>query len=411
MSHFVQKPAKYMSGFSLVEVLIALVIGMLATIVVLQLFTDSENRNRTSSGSADAQSNGLMTLYQMQSNIQRAGYGINSTSLLNCNATWKINAIDDISIPVTLAPVVINPKDAAGKLKIPAGDDNTDVLVVMFGNGNSQPEGNGIDATAGTIYTVKNPSMFAVGDRVLAAPSATPDACVGSNLIMDRITATAALTVTSANAGIVAAAPILYNLGPGPNGPNATPSAAMPTNGPTVLVYAVRKGSLTVCDFTIDDCSKDSNKGLVSAWVPVASNIVSMRALYWRDNSAAWNGATPADIVIDQAQPASACDWARVKAINLMLVARSDEREKTRIDPPNSGEVTRLASEVAAGNTAPAPTWSIAALNAATAATIVLGSDTGTNAREWRYYRYKPFQAFIPLRNITWMGSPPTGCS
>jgi type IV pilus assembly protein PilW len=391
-----------MSGFSLVEVLVALVIGMLATIVVLQMFTDSESRNRTSSGSADAQSNGLMTLYQMQSNIQRAGFGLNSMSLFNCNVKWKINAADEISKAVTLAPVVINPKDAAGALKIPAGDANTDVLVVMFGNGNSQPEGNTISATTGSVYTVPTPSMFALGDRVIATPtSATKDPCVGSDLSIDRITATSSTApgpVTAASPGIAASAPnlpILYNLGPGPNGPNTTPSAAMPTNGPTILAYAVRNGSLTVCDFNIDDCSKDDNKKLASVWVPVASNIVSMRAVYWWDDSAAWNVAAPVD---PKTQPINACEWARVKAINLVLVARSDERDKT--------VVTTTSKD---GATANAPTWSQAAIAPLVGASGAVGPDKVAD-EDWKHYRYKTFQAFIPLRNVTWMGSPPTGC-
>jgi type IV pilus assembly protein PilW len=170
----------------------------------------------------------------------------------------------------------------------------------------------------------------------------------------------------------------------------------MPTNGPTVLVYAVRKGSLTVCDFTIDDCSKDGNKGLVSVWVPVASNIVSMRAVYWRDNSATWNGSTPVDTTT---QPTSACDWARVKAINMVLVARSDERDKS--------VVTTTAKN---GVTANAPSWSKVALAPLVAGSGTLGPDSAAD-EDWKHYRYKTFQAFIPLRNITWMGSPPTGCS
>ena len=394
--HVVQSPSRRMSGFSMVEVLVALVIGMLASIVVLEMFSNSEGRNRTAAGSADAQSNGIMTLYQMQSNIQRGGYGLNSISLFNCNAIWKVGAGagTDITKPVTLAPVAINPVDTANVLKIPAGDTNSDVLVVMFGTGNSESEGNEIMATAVPVYTVRSQGLFAVGDRVIAV--AAP--CGATNLTIDRLTASDAATST-VTAVVGTAGNILFNLGPGPNGPNAAPTAAMPSNGPAVLVYAVRNGSLTVCDFNINDCSKDSNKGLVTVWVPLTDNIVSMRAAYWRDNSAAWNGATPADIVINQTQPTTACDWARVRAINLLLVTRSVERDRD--------VVTNTAARVLNASAAIAPTWSSAALNAA--APVVLGTDDATD-QEWRHYRYKAFQAMMPLRNVSWMGSPPPGC-
>jgi type IV pilus assembly protein PilW len=241
--------------------------------------------------------------------------------------------------------------------------------------------------------------MFAVGDRVIATPSANPDACLGSTLNIDRVTASdsATSTVTTAYAGITASEPILYNLGPGPNSINASPIATMPTNGPTVLVYAVRNGSLTVCDFSLKDCSLAANAGLSSVWVPQADNVVSMRAAYWQDTSVAWDGSSSAS---NQTSPTTACNWAKVKALHLVLVTRSDQREKE--------VVTNSAVNVVNASAALSPAWNIAALN--TAAPIVLGTDSSSTDQEWRHYRYKAFQALIPLRNITWMGSPPAGC-
>ncbi len=373
--------------------MVAVVIGMVASIVVLQLFTESENRNRTSASSADAQSNGVMTLYQMQSNVARAGFGINATRLFNCNLTWQVGGAG-ITTPLLLAPVSINPLDASNNARIPPGDDNTDVLVVVYGNGDSQPEGNEITATTGTVYTVRSQSMFAIGDRVIAAP----DACGTTNLVLDRVTASN-ITTGDVTTVVGGAAKTLYALGAGPNGANQAPTTAMPTNGPSILVYAVRNGSLTVCDFTVSDCSKPSNTTLTSVWAPIASNIVSMRAAYWRDNSAAWNGATAADIAINQTQPTTGCAWARVRGIHLALVSRSEEREKE--------VVTQTAAKIITAGASTAPTWSTAALNAA--APLVLGAD-GASDEEWRHFRYRAFEAFIPLRNVAWMGSPPTGC-
>lgn len=364
--------------------MVAVVIGMVASIVVLQLFTDSENRNRTSASSADAQSNGIMTLYQLQSNIARAGYGISSTRLINCNVTWQVGGAD-ITEPLLLAPVSINPKDASNNDRIPAGDDNTDVLVVVYGNSDSQPEGNEISATSGSVYTVRTQSMFAVGDRVIAAP----DTCGTTNLVIDRVTDSDAVT-SEVTTNVGGAGRTLFALGAGPDAANQPPTTAMPTNGPSILVYAVRNGSLTVCDFSISDCSKPSNTGLTSVWAPIASNIVSMRAAYWRDNSAAWDGATAADIAINQTQPTTACEWARVRGIHVALVSRSEDRDKVIVTGPSG--VT------------PVPTWSSAALNAAAPIDLTLTDPS------WERYRYRAFEALVPLRNVTWMGSPPTGC-
>ena len=45
------------SGFGLVEIMVALVIGMLAAIVMMQVFALSEERKRTTTNGADIQSN------------------------------------------------------------------------------------------------------------------------------------------------------------------------------------------------------------------------------------------------------------------------------------------------------------------------------------------------------------------
>jgi type IV pilus assembly protein PilW len=388
-----------MAGFGMVEILVGLVIGMLASLAVLQLFTYSEGRNRTASGSADAQSTGAITLYQLQTNIQRAGFGLSSIALLNCGSTWTAVS-GAISKNPRLAPVSVNPTAADGSALIPAGDANTDVIMLMYGNGDSMPQGSEVDPlnSTGNLYTlVSTPSAFAQGDRVIAATGNTADSCGANILPIDRVTNVPATNVTTAVGG---SGLTLYNLGPGPNSANTNPTATMPTNGPTILVYAVRSGVLTVCDFNINDCSlAGSSLTNPAIWVPLAGNVVSLRAVYWKDNSGAlWNGSIPAN---DQTQPANACAWARVWAVNVMLVTRSDERDKEI--------VTRSAGTVVSGNatlaamatsSALAPTWSDATLDAA--APVVLGTDDATD-REWRHYRYKPFRALVPIRNTTWL--------
>ena len=353
--------------------MVALAIGMLASIVMLQMFSLSEERSRTATTGGDAQSNGVLTFYQLQSNIARAGYGLNSVALFNCSTSWPVASGTLLATSLRLAPVTVNPVDdtTAHAAIIPAGDLHTDTLLVMYGNSDGQPEGNTADvSTTANSYTMQMASSFAVGDRVIAVPSA-PTGC-SAGLTMDRVTAVAPTTQTVTVATSASGA-TLFNLGRGPNG-LATAGAQ---NGPTVLAYAIRNGNLTVCDFIVNDCSISANTGDATVWEPLASNIVSLRVQYGHDTGTPMDGIVDA---YDQTTPTTCSEWTRVSALRIGLVARSAQFEKTAVTPA-------------------ALTWD---------GTAGAAIDLSANAN-WQHYRYKLFQSVIPLRNITALGVF-TGC-
>lgn len=397
-----------MAGFSLVELMVAMVIGMVASIVVLQVFFGSEERGRTATSNADAQSNGVMTFYQLQNHIQKAGYGLDSVGLFNCGATWTPASGAPISKAITLAPVSINPVGfVPGTSLLPPGDANTDTLLVVYGTANGQPQGNKIIDVTGQKFTMQMPGMFAIGDRVVLANDTSPNNCNPVPLTIDRVTAVDATSVTLATGGSGVA---MFNLGRGRNGVNAAITSANPSNGPMILAFAVRNGNLTVCDFTVDDCSLAANASSTTVWAPLASNIVSMRATYWRDTSVAWDGSTSvtehppinptALLTNDTAQPSNSCNWGRVRAISLVMVSRSTERDKSVVTTTTQNGVSAVDANK--------PTWDQDTVAPLVANTGALGPDS-TADEEWKHYRYKTFQALIPLRNVAWLGRP-TGC-
>jgi type IV pilus assembly protein PilW len=394
-----------------------MVIGLLATIVVMQMFNDSEKRNRTAMGSADAQSNGVLTFYQLQSHLQRAGYGLNDAGLFTCKLKWKVASGNYISVPVEIAPVTINPVSTTGGVTtsvLPAGDANTDTVLIMYGNGNGEPQGNTVIAYTAPVYTMQMPTAFAVGNRVIAAPAGAPSAACTTDLIIDRVTLVGTTTVTTA---LGAAGVALFNLGAGPDGENAAITATNPTNGPSIWAYAVRGGNLTVCDFTVNDCSLDGSKGDSAVWVPVASNIVSLRAAYWKDTTAAADGIPDVDTntvkAHDQVQPTTGCAWARVPSVSIALVSRSEEPEHHPENPDleivtvTPSDIGRTIGSRTITGTANAPTWAQNAAAPLVGATGTLGPDTSAN-EGWKRYRYKTFEATVPLRNVGWLTVAPT---
>lgn len=371
MQRLLKPIPRYNAGFGLVEIMVGLVIGMLATIVMLQVFALSEERKRTTTSGGDASITGVMTFYQLQRDIAQAGYGFSVANMFGCNLTWALPSGSNIATPVALAPVTINPPTAI----VPAGDDYTDTLLIIYGNGNGQPQGNTVQSQDGTTYTVQSPASFSVGDKIIA----TTGSCATA-LGIDSITAVTTLNVTASSS---TAGTTLYTLG----------------QKPKILAYAIRDGNLTMCDYLVNDCGDGSKKGNSAVWIPIASNIVSLRALYARDTSATMDGIPDAD-GIDQATPTTGCGWARTSAIQLALVARSPQFEKDI--------VTKTAAN--APEPANAPAWSGEATAPLVGSAGALGPDSVAD-EPWKHYRYKVFQGVLPIRNVAWMGAGAiTGC-
>lgn len=353
-------------GFSLIEIMVGLAIGLVATIIMMQMFLFSDNSRRITSGGDDAQINGGIALSGLERDIRMAGYGLNSFNLLGCTLSLTPrNESGAVANPLTIAPVVINPSNSW----VPAGDTNTDTLLVMYGNGNSPSEGDAVVSVSGASYLMATATSFTQGDQVLPLPMPRSATCA---LTVDSVAAApTAPTITVTTGASVRSGDILYNLG-------ATP---------VIRAYAIRSGNLTVCDYTAYDCGKAAYVTSLnnSVWVPVASNIVSLRAEYGRDVSApTMTGLVSSYTQVTPGSSASvsaytlACDWGRMLSVRMALVARSAQYDK--------GSVTSTS-----------PTW-IDAGN--------LPIDLSGNA-SWQHYRYKTLQTAIPLRDMLWQGGQP----
>jgi len=373
------RPPRRVRGFSLIEIMVALVIGLISMVVVLQVFGASEGLKRSTTGGDDAQIAGAIGLFDLQRDMAQAGYGITSagpgsTGLLGCNIKMPTGKT------VMLAPVTINPAITL----LPAGDSNTDTLLVVYGNPAGPTEGNLIanQVTSPNVYTLLSGTGYTKNDYVVAAqlpPTSPSGAATCSGLALDTVTTVPSgsstnITVKTGVAGITPNTYILYDLG----------------QSPTIVGYAVRNGNLTSCNYndTTKDCTSSTTSG---NWVDVAGNISSMRALYGH-NSAAGPMTGIAD-TWDQTTPTSACKWARTSAVSIVVVARNNEYSKTAV-------------------TTAAPTWSPPAWAGATLTTVPLdlsgnaGLPTGTT---WQNYRYQVYSTVVPLHNIAWMGKV-SGC-
>lgn len=374
------------AGFSLIEILVGLLIGMLAVVVIMQVFGAFEGNKRSTTGGDDAQINGTIALYGLERDVREAGYGINTFNLLGCSLSYKTTGTTKATIKLSaLAPVVINSPD------VPAGDPKTDTLLVVFGNSPSPAEGDLIStAPSSGSYPVTTPKSFAVNDSVIAQPALRPTDCA---LTVDKVTAVSdtVLTVDPGTTSGLALGSVVFNLGQTP----VTPSQPL-----TARAYRVLSGSLMVCDYVAANCADGTDKTI---WVPIASNIVSLRAQYGRDMTATNLSGTVGQY--DQTTPGKddglgypiQCSWARTLAVRLVIVARSGQY--TKYDT-TKGE---------APSTDTAPTWagSVADAKAVPSNPTAVAIDLSTDG-DWKNYRYKKLETTVPIRNMVWQGSQGT---
>jgi type IV pilus assembly protein PilW len=317
--------------------------------------------------------------------MRQAGGGISAFGILGCSLSYTSSS-DSAAITLSaMGPLTIN------AALIPAGDGNTDTLLIISGNSSSPSEGDPTTATSvAGAYEVTTASNFSKGDRIIAAESTRPDTCA---LILDKITAisSATLAVTTGVAGLDSGS-IVYNMG----------------SSPTIKAYAIRNGNLTVCDYLRYDCGSTSyTKTLnTTVWVPVVSNIVSLRAQYARDTSGISGSTSTMTGVVgtyDQTTPGSSsdstsiavyCRWARIIGTRLAVVGRSTHYDK---DKPTTSE----------------PTWAGTTKNTSTSSTLSTLNPTAlaidlSLLSNWENYRYKTLESSVPLRNIIWQGSQTT---
>jgi type IV pilus assembly protein PilW len=375
-------------GFSLIEILVGMVIGMIGIIVVMQVFALFEGQKRTTSGGGEAQNTGAIALSSISDDIRQAGYGFSLINLIGCSVELRTSPTT-VTLNV-LAPVMINP------VSIPAGDKNTDTLQIAYGNSNLLPEGNSIVAPPidTTHFSVQAYKSFNVGDYVLATPLGR-SCTVAHPATLNQVAAVTNPTLTlTPGVGVSVTPGLLFNLG----------------QTVTIHVYAVRNGNLTVCDYMVNDCGDSSKVSPLDStvWVPIAGNIVSLRAQYGQDITNNQPSVTSPntglmDGVVDiysQTSPANtgaskdACDWLRTPSIRLALVARNSQLEKTAV----TAAAPLWDGSTAANNN---PVWTGSTAGASANPIDLSKYPNGTANPNWQNYRYKVFQTTLPIRNIT----------
>lgn len=376
--------AKRQRGFSLVEILVGMVVGLFVTIIIYQVMSTYEGVKRTTTTGADTQQNGIFSLSTLERDIRAAGWGIPSASITPCTTYFTYFSNGSASGPVPNFPNtpvrITDGGSAAG-----ASDSITllwgtsvraNVLDALLQNVTANPTGTpasnlqpvtqvALSTTGGFVWLTDDVGNCALTRITATVPNpASPGTVILSH---DPVTGTAAQPNYNPPASYMTAQgwPVSYNTNP----------RIYDLGALTQRTYSVANGSLLSQDYF-------SN----TTQVQVATNIVSLKAQYGISDAGSqvvnnWVSATsgPAG---NWATP-SVADLRRIKAVRIAVVARSPLKE--RLAPG--------ATACAITTTAPV-SWS-------GGPAIDLSNDP-----DWRCYRYRTFQTVVPLRNILWANLP-----
>ena len=72
----------------MIEIMVGVLIGLVAVLVIYQIFTVAEGLKRNTTGAADAQQNGLLSTFTLALELNSAGNGISPAAgrLIRCAA-------------------------------------------------------------------------------------------------------------------------------------------------------------------------------------------------------------------------------------------------------------------------------------------------------------------------------------
>jgi type IV pilus assembly protein PilW len=341
-------------GISLVDLMVGLSIGMIATLIVLNVMVMFDARRRTTAGSTDAQIHGTFAGGWLARELRIAGHGLGPLSALGCTVHRAPIGTPDASL--VLAPLMIT------------------------------------NGTAGTPDTL---TILAAGEQALPASRLVAPHTMGDDLI-----------TLDSTLGIANGSQLLLHESGNPDCPLVR-VAAVSTGGytlqPTVVSgllsgsvfgkdsLAINLGALRYRRYSVDTTHQlrlESFDSVLGTWITSthADGVVNLQLQYGFDTR---SGSQPSpqvtswrDMMIDadgDGIVADSGDWQRLLAVRFALVMRSPQRKEEGCD-------------------APAPTWLAGDATGALVPTEIRLD----HLDQWRCWRYRVLQTEVLLRNQLW---------
>jgi type IV pilus assembly protein PilW len=375
------------TGFTLVEVMVGLLIGLIVTIVIFQVFEVSERQKRTTAGTSDAQGNGAIAMNMVGQSVRSSGVGLDHRLFGSC-ATVRANT-SGTSSAAELASSLFS------VVSITDGGNAPDSISVLYYLPPNTDISNVRYATAMLINDMSAPGAPSITTRTMSNCETLPALAL---MVQDNdcmlMTVTAVGTATESEATIPKA-PTGANF----NLPASTPGGGFQKNKASLQCFpGLYRATWSINSQQLEVVNADllstggalGNSFTARDPIPVMPNIVYMKAQYgvtgatggiqWVSATGEWASGTSA---LGITAASNLAHVRRIHAIRVAMLARNEEYQKPGADG--------ACDATTGAQTGDWPSW-------ANFNTDYLAEQNA----DWNCYRYKVFESTIPIRNILW---------
>jgi type IV pilus assembly protein PilW len=373
---------------TLVELLVAMVIGLFVTLVVSTLLVAGENHKRATTATNDADQTGTYAFYALDRALRGAGSAFSESAyqkdrgVLGC----KLNAANFLprtaAFPAPFATAFLT--GATNNLRVAPvliaqnqSDGGSDVLVVMGGSGAAGGVSRAITGTgSATSLVLDNTVGFATSDIALVSQSGTTDCLLEQVSSIASPTLNLGGTYYTANGTATNLATLAGSLST-----YVTPLGNALANNVQFQLFGVGADNTLYSYDLLQNQLKVQGTGADTSQA-IADGVIQLKALYGVSAAGApgvlANWASPGDAGYDiTTVMTTPLTIQSIVAVHVAVVVRGEYYDKNLVSP------TTL-------------TFFAGYTNAAGAS---LSQNINLNAAA-RHYRYRVFEFTVPLRNM-----------
>ena len=306
---------------TLVELMVALLLGLVTTYFIAQVFAVAEGQKRTATFGSDAQVNGAVALHTLRRHVLSAGYGVTGlVQGLGCpikgqygtaGSTTPAPAMNLAPIEITRSAVASAPSD---QIAVLTSTKTSFAAVTRIHEAR--------DLRSANNFQVDSSVGAAEDDTILAIP----------------------MSWAADNTGCV-----FFTVKPDNSDPSTTMTTAQIPRAPSGSASSWNAAASSVwppAGFEGKRCARQLRQGAphgvrrqqrhlpghhldpqgIGNGEQLNSGIVLLKALYGRDNDG--NGMVD---VYDTTTPVTNADWRNVMSVRMAMVARSGQRESDEV--------------------------------------------------------------------------------